>query len=112
MMLALASPAAAQGRTAGGGETNAKAQKRADARQSILQRRDRLPDLPQASLVAGRPPPMLGTVPVSEDASVGVGLFSVVGATEKELVRRRTDPTYTVRPRDGRVAAVGFQLRF
>ena len=121
MFMALASPAAAEGREAGGGEAREKAPRgaemalpRREARsvQSIVQRRARLPEISQGALVAGPQPPMLGTVPLTGQASVGVGLFSIVGATEKEMVRRRTDPSLSVRPRDGKVAAVGLNLRF
>jgi hypothetical protein len=55
---------------------------------------------------------MIGSLPLLEGMDVGVGFFSVVGATEKELVRRRTDPSREVRTRDSRVAAVGMSLRF
>jgi hypothetical protein len=55
---------------------------------------------------------MIGSLPLTADMDVGVGFFSVVGATERELVRRRTDPSREVRSRDSRVAAVGMSLRF
>lgn len=46
------------------------------------------------------------------DLDVGVGMFSVIGSTEKEMVRRRIEPLTDVRARDSRVAAVGLSLRF
>jgi hypothetical protein len=55
---------------------------------------------------------MIGSLPLTAGVDVGVGFFSVVGATERELVRRRTDPSREVRSRDSRVAAVGMSLRF
>ena len=55
---------------------------------------------------------MLRSLPVAEGVDFGVGLFAVVGASEKELVRRRTDPAPEVRSRDRRVPAVGMSLRF
>ena len=70
--------------------------------------RAREPD--QAPGVSG--PQRFVSLPVAGDLSVGVGMFSIVGSTEKEMVRRRTEPATDVRSRDGRVAAVGFSLRF
>lgn len=55
---------------------------------------------------------MLRSLPVIGGINVGVGFFSVVGATEREHVRRRTDPSHAIRSRDSRVAAVGMSLRF
>lgn len=55
---------------------------------------------------------MLRSVPVADGVDFGVGLFSVVGASEKELVRRRTDPAPDVRTRERKVPAVGMSLRF
>lgn len=46
------------------------------------------------------------------DLDVGVGMFSVIGSTEKEMIRRRVEPLTDVRTRDSRVAAVGLSLRF
>jgi hypothetical protein len=57
-------------------------------------------------------PQRLVSLPVSGDLNVGVGMFSIVGSTEKEMIRRRTEPATDVRTRDGRVAAVGLSLRF
>ena len=51
-------------------------------------------------------------VELGPSLSLGVGLFSVVGQSEKETVRRRTDPTPAVRPKDRKMGAVGFSLRF
>ena len=46
------------------------------------------------------------------DLDLGVGLFSVLGETEKNSVRRRTDPRLGVGSADTRVAAIGFSMRF
>lgn len=62
---------------------------------------------PQGSSTA-----FLRSLPVMGGVDVGVGLFSVVGSTEKEHVRRRTDPGHAIRDRGSRVAAVGMSLRF
>ena len=58
-------------------------------------------------------PRLLRSLPVAENVDLGVGLFSVVGITEKEQVRRRLDPVRAMRGSSGtRVAAVGMSLRF
>jgi hypothetical protein len=57
-------------------------------------------------------PRLFGSVPVAENVDFGVGLFSVIGATEKEQVRRRLDPSREFRNSGTRVAAVGMSLRF
>jgi hypothetical protein len=58
-------------------------------------------------------PRLLRSLPVAENVDLGVGLFSVVGITEKEQVRRRLDPVRAMQGRsDTRVAAVGMSLRF
>lgn len=113
MLLFLASPAAAEEPLAEGGEAKAKAQKRTAARllPSLAQRRERLPDLATLAPV-GNALEVMESVAVADNARVGVGLFSVVGSTEKELVRRRTDPSLNVRTKDMRVGGVGFSLRF
>jgi hypothetical protein len=51
-------------------------------------------------------------VPVADNVALGVGLFSVVGITEKEQLRRRLDPARAMlHSSDTRVAAVGMSLR-
>jgi hypothetical protein len=47
-----------------------------------------------------------------DDVEVGVGLFSVGGATEKELVRRRTDPSRDAVAGRSRLAGAGLRLSF
>ena len=67
---------------------------------------------------AGRPAPaepgtrLISTVPVADNFDLGIGIFSVVGETEKETVRRRTDPSHEIISRRSKVAAVGLSLRF
>lgn len=55
---------------------------------------------------------MIESVELDEDAQVGIGLFSVIGVSDKEQIRRRTAPRIEVRDRDRRIAAVGLSLRF
>ena len=55
---------------------------------------------------------MVRSLPVAEGVDLGVGLFTVVGASEKELLRRRTIPMSDIRPRDRKVPGVGMSLRF
>ncbi|HEX8379494.1 MAG TPA: hypothetical protein VF619_02955 [Allosphingosinicella sp.] len=57
-------------------------------------------------------PRLFGSLSVADNVAVGVGLFSVVGTTEKEQMRRRQDPSREYRGSDTRVAAVGMSLRF
>ncbi|HLL31412.1 MAG TPA: hypothetical protein VK403_10485 [Allosphingosinicella sp.] len=113
MMLVLASPAAARDRSKEGGDAKsfdtAPAANRPDplVPQSVtLDRRDLLPaEDPSA-------PRLFGSLPVADNIALGVGLFSVVGTTEKEQMRRRMDPARDFRRSDTRVAAVGMSLRF
>jgi hypothetical protein len=65
---------------------------------------------PDQAPVAG--PQRFVSLLAAPDLDVGVGMFSVIGSTEKEMIRRRTEPATDVRTRDGRVAAVGLSLRF
>jgi hypothetical protein len=55
---------------------------------------------------------LFGSLPVYEGLDVGIGIFSVIGETEKQMVRRRTDPSHEVGGQDSKVAAVGLSLRF
>jgi hypothetical protein len=73
---------------------------------------DRQRALDPFQLPADTAPQRLVSLPVAGDLNVGVGMFSIVGSTEKEMIRRRTEPLTDVRTRDGRVAAVGLSLRF
>ena len=100
LMLVLASPAAAQDPPVEGGEY------RQDAVRVPIQlsRQQAPPPRSSTRMVRG--------VRLAKDAELGVGLFSVVGPTEKEIVRRRTDPGADFRPRDGRSAGLGLSIRF
>ena len=114
MILVLASPAAALDRSVEGGEVKSSgavpAQSRAGAlvpQNVALDSRDMAPAADPSE------PRLFGSVPVAENLAVGVGLFSVVGTTEKEQIRRRMDPAREMLGSSGtRVAAVGMSLRF
>lgn len=100
LTLVLALPAAAQDRPVEGGEY------RQDAMRAPM----------QLSRPPGPPPRadtrIVGGLRLAKDAELGVGLFSVVGPSEREIVRRRTDPGADFRARDGRSAGLGLTLRF
>jgi len=112
-MMVLASPAAALDRSAEGGEARSfgavPAQSRPNTlvpQQIALDAKDMVPvEDPSA-------PRMFGSLPVAENVAVGVGLFSVLGTTEKEQIRRRLDPAREFLGSGTRVAAVGMSLRF
>ncbi|MEA3009085.1 MAG: hypothetical protein QOJ91_777 [Sphingomonadales bacterium] len=112
-MLVLASPAAALDRSAEGGEAKSFGAVPAHSRSRTL--------VPQiVALDSAAVPPAedslatrFRSLPVTENIAVGVGLFSVVGTTEKEQMRRRLDPAREFLGTSGtRVAAVGMSLRF
>ncbi|HYW15530.1 MAG TPA: hypothetical protein VE891_05180 [Allosphingosinicella sp.] len=114
MILVLASPAAALDRSAEDGEAKSFGAVPARSRpgtmvpQNVaLDSRDIVPaEDPSA-------PRLFGSLPVAENLAVGVGLFSVVGTTEKEQVRRRLDPAREMLGNPGtRVAAVGMSFKF
>ena len=110
VMLVLAMPAAARERHQEAGAASRLATTalphHLSSRQTVeLNTRDIVVDDPSG-------PRMFGHLPLADNASVGVGLFSVIGSTEKEQMRRRMDPSRAYRPADTRVAAVGFNLRF
>jgi hypothetical protein len=111
MMLVLASPATAQDRPASEGE--AKRSGPVAQRSGVL--------VPQSVALDSRgllpaedpsTPRLFGSVPVASNVNLGVGLFSVVGTTEKEQMRRRQDPAREFLGSGTRVAAVGMSLRF
>lgn len=113
-MMVLASPAAALDRSAEGGEAKsfgavpARSRPNSLVPQNIaLDAKDVVPAEDPAA------PRLFGSLPVTENVAVGVGLFSVLGTTEKEQVRRRLDPARELLGSSGtRVAAVGMSLRF
>jgi hypothetical protein len=114
MMLVLASPAAALDRSAEGGEAKRFGAVAAQSRPGTLVQQSVALD--SKGLVPAEDPSeprLFGSVPVAENVAVGVGLFSVVGATEKEQIRRRMDPAREMLGSPAtRVAAVGLSLRF
>jgi hypothetical protein len=113
MMLVLSSPAAALDRPEEGGEAKrfgiAPVQGRANTLvpQTIALDAQRIVPAEDPSA-----PRLFGSVPVGDNVALGVGLFSVVGTTEKEQLRRRQDPSREFLGADTRVAAVGMSLRF
>jgi hypothetical protein len=114
MMLVLASPAAALDRSAEGGEAKRFETAPAQSRPSMMVPQNVALDS-EGIVLAEDPsaPRLFGSLPVAENLAVGVGLFSVVGTTEKEQVRRRLDPAREMLGSSGtRVAAVGMSLRF
>ncbi|HYG46369.1 MAG TPA: hypothetical protein VD846_00365 [Allosphingosinicella sp.] len=113
MMLVLAMPATARDRTMEGGEARSFNAGPAESRPSAL--------VPQSVELDSRgvlpaedpsAPRLFGSLPVADNVALGVGLFSVVGTTEKEQMRRRLDPSREYRGSETRVAAVGMSLRF
>ena len=114
MILVLASPAAALDRSVEGGEAKSFGTAPAQSRTSTLVPQNVALD-PKDVVPAEDPsePRLFGSLPVAENFSVGVGLFSVLGTTEKEQIRRRMDPAREMLGSSGtRVAAVGMSLRF
>ncbi|MFN3388154.1 MAG: hypothetical protein ACK40O_04435 [Allosphingosinicella sp.] len=107
LVLAAAFPAAAYAQDKGSGEYR-------NARAAPSPYGDRLgPEIRPGEAVA--PPAetrLIESIPLAENAQVGLGFFSVVGSTEKEQIRRRTDPALTLRDRGSRVAGAGFSIRF
>lgn len=113
-MLVLASPAAALDRSVEGGEAKSFGAVPAQSRPGTLVPQNVALDskdmVPVEDVSAPR---LFGSLPVAENLAVGVGLFSVVGSTEKEQMRRRMDPAREMFGNPGtRVAAVGMSLRF
>jgi hypothetical protein len=114
MIVVLASPAAALDRSAEGGEAKRFRTAPAQSRAAPLVSQNVALD-PKDIVPAEDPsaPRLFGSLPVAENMAVGVGLFSVVGTTEKEQLRRRMDPAREMLGNSGtRVAAVGMSLRF
>jgi hypothetical protein len=113
MMLVLAFPAVAKDRKMEGGENRIAMRilpghPVSGPRQTVnLDSRGLIPALDPTA------PRLFGSVPMGDNIALGVGLFSVVGTTEKEQVRRRLDPSREYSGSHGtRVAAVGMSLRF
>ena len=112
MLLVLASPAAAKDRKVEGGDhkriatTALPHQPVTGPRQTVdLDSRNLIPTVDPSA------PRLFGSLPVADNVAVGVGLFSVVGTTEREQMRRRLDPAREFLRASTRVAAVGMSLR-
>ncbi|HYJ83525.1 MAG TPA: hypothetical protein VEW26_11880 [Allosphingosinicella sp.] len=114
MMLVLSSPSAARDRSEEGGEAKRFEAVPAQSRPNSLVSQNVAMD-PSDIVPAEDPsaPRLFRSLPVAENMAVGVGLFSVIGTTEKEQLRRRIDPAREMLGSHGtRVAAVGMSLRF
>jgi hypothetical protein len=113
LMLVLASPATAGDRPAEGGEAKSFGTAPVASRVGTLVPQNVALD--SKGLVPARDPSaprLFGSLPVGDNMNLGVGLFSVLGNTEKEQVRRRLDPAREFLGSGTRVAAVGMSLRF
>ncbi|HEX8467543.1 MAG TPA: hypothetical protein VF620_07040 [Allosphingosinicella sp.] len=114
IMLVFASPAAALDRSVEGGEVKSFEAVPAQSRSGALVPQNvALDSNGLAPAEDPSAPRLFGSLPVAGNVAVGVGLFSVVGTTEKEQIRRRMDPAREMLGSSGtRVAAVGMSLRF
>ena len=112
MMLVLASPATARDRSGVGGEARSFATAAAISRTAVNSQIMVLDERGLVPAVDPSAPRLFGSVPVADNVALGVGLFSVVGTTEKEQLRRRLDPSREFFRSGTRVAAVGMSLRF
>lgn len=112
-MLVLAAPATARDRSGVGGEARSFETAPAPGRGGALVPQNVELDS-HGAVPAEDPnaPRLFGSLPVADNVALGVGLFSVVGTTEKEQVRRRLDPSREFLRSGTRVAAVGMSLRF
>jgi hypothetical protein len=110
MLLALALPAAARGQNVEGGEVRHYGPLLAPPATARPLPRSLSPAGPQAA--APERTHLFASVPLEGNAQLGVGLFTVPGATEAETVRRRTKPDPTIHSPETRVAAVGFSMPF
>ncbi len=113
-MVVLESPSAALDRSAEGGEARSFEALPAQSRQGNLVPQNVALDAREVAPAEDPSAPRLfGSVPVADNVALGIGLFSVVGTTEKEQMRRRLDPAREFLGSSGtRVAAVGMSLRF
>jgi hypothetical protein len=112
-MLVLASPAAALDRSAEGGEAKSFGAVPAQSRpNSLVPQNVALDSSAIVPVEDPSAPRLFQSLPVAENLAVGVGLFSVLGTTEKEQIRRRLDPAREYLGSGTRVAAVGVSLRF
>ena len=112
MMLVLAAPATARDRPGEGGEARSFETAQAASRGALVSQIVVLDERGIVPTVDPSAPRLFGSVPVGDNVAVGVCLFSVVGTTEKEQMRRRLDPSREFLRSGTRVAAVGMSLRF
>ena len=112
MMLVLTSPATARDRPGEGGEARSFATAPATSRTAVNSQTMALDERGLVPSVDPSAPRLFGSVPFADNVAIGVGLFSVVGTTEKEQLRRRLDPSREFLRSGTRVAAVGMSLRF
>lgn len=112
MMLVLATPATARDRSGEGGEAKSFETVPAESRGVLVPQIVELDDRDIMPAQDPTAPRLFGSVPVADNVALGVGLFSVVGTTEKEQIRRRLDPSREFLRSGTRVAAVGMSLRF
>jgi hypothetical protein len=113
MMLVSATPATARDRPGVGGEARSFATATAIRRSAVNSQSVALNERGLEPAVDPSAPRLFGSLPVADNVALGVGLFSVVGTTEKEQLRRRLDPAREIlHSSDTRVAAVGMSLRF
>ena len=116
MMLALASPAAAQGQSVEGGECSSYGPARPGVDNTSADEARPLDfGFSPAPDASGRPEErsrIVGSMPLAANADLNLGLISVVHGGARELDRRRTDLSREMRPPESRVAAVGVSWRF
>ncbi|QAY76939.1 hypothetical protein [Sphingosinicella sp. BN140058] len=55
---------------------------------------------------------MVGRLPILDRVDVGLGLFTVTGASTRERELRKTDPIRDVAPRTSRLAGAGLRVNF
>ena len=103
----LAVPAAAGAQDKRGGEQQNQAP--AAAADGHFRNSLRMRDIGPAPVDDSR---MLESVALAGRAEIGLGLFSVIGTSEREQIRRRTAPSVDVRDRDRRLPGVGMSIRF
>ncbi|MEA3001190.1 MAG: hypothetical protein QOH04_84 [Sphingomonadales bacterium] len=111
MLLVLALPAAARGQNVEAGETRHYGPLLAPPA-TERPRPVAVGAAPDAPAAAPERTHLFASVPLEGNAQLGVGLFTVPGATEAENIRRRTDPDPAIHTPETRVAAVGFSLPF
>ena len=115
LLLSLALPEPAEARPGAGVAKKHRAKARVPAPTFITATREPIQD--RQEIVRDDPAlavsqPMLQQMTVADRFDIGIGLYSVVGQTEKREMRERTDPRIEVRPGETRVGGVGLRLSF